>query len=99
MRRTILIKKSAYYLKAFLFCTSILLNLSLFSQKRTDTSYTYIAYYDVQGQDAPEGQPNSKPTWFGSSFDFATFELDSRNLGRTRSLRTLKGLRAGCHNL
>lgn len=77
MGKVIFIKNSAYNLKTILFCTFILFNLSLFSQRKTDTSYTYIAYYNVQGQDVPQGQPASKPIWFSSSFDYATFEFSN----------------------
>ena len=77
MKKIILINNSTHNLKVFLLSTLLLLTLSVFSQKRTDTSYSYIPYYDVQGQDAPQGQANQKTYWFGSSFDYATFEFSN----------------------
>ncbi len=96
MRKTILLNNFSFSLKFFSLCTLLFLNLSLLSQKRTDTSYTYIPNYDIQGQDAPKGQANSKTYWFGSSFDYATFEFSNilkANLNNKKELQRQENAR------
>ena len=73
----IILLNNSIYLKVFFLCTLLLLNLSLFSQKRTDTSYTHIPYYNIEGQDAPQSYARPKTYWFSSSFDYATFEFSN----------------------
>lgn len=83
-------------MKILLVFTFLLLNLSLFSQKRTDTSYTYIPYYNIEGQDTPKGQPNQKTYWFGSPFDYATFEFSNilkANLNNKKELQRQENAR------
>ncbi len=61
------------FLLVFLFVNNL-----LFSQKKIDTSYTYIPYYGIVGKDAPPGYLNEKNTngfYWGSSFDYAVFEF------------------------
>jgi len=75
MKTTILLHSFSLSLKIFFLCIPMLSTLSLFSQKRTDTSYTSIPYYDIEGQDAPKGYERPRFTYFNSSFSYATFEF------------------------
>ena len=77
MGKTILLNNFTYSLRIIILCTLLLINLSIFSQKTTDTSYTYIPYYNIEGQDAPQGYARPKTYWFSSSFDYATFEFSN----------------------
>lgn len=77
METNTLLNLFSFRVNLFLLSISILLSLPLFSQKRTDTSYTYIPYYNIEGQDAQQGYSKTKTYWFGSSFDYATFEFSN----------------------
>ena len=66
------------YLKFIIVSILILSNISLFSQRKNDTSYVYIPYDNVEGQDAPKGYANTNNGnnfFWGSTFDYAVFEF------------------------
>ena len=86
----IILLNNSIYLKVFFLCTLLLLNLSLFSQKRTDTSYRYIPYYNIEGKDAPQGYERPQYYWFSSSFNYAIFEFSNileANLNNKKELQ------------
>lgn len=65
-------------IKIFFTLVIILSTLSASSQKKSDTSYTYIPYDNIEGQDAAQGFANSNKQssfFWGSSFDYAVFEF------------------------
>lgn len=65
------------YLKPIIAVLLILLNISLYSQKKNDTSSVYIPYDNIEGQDATKGYANNntKNLFWGSTFDYAVFEF------------------------
>lgn len=66
------------YLKPIIAVLLFLLNISLYSQKKNDTSSVYIPYDNIEGQDAPQGYANNNNAnsfFWGSTFDYAVFEF------------------------
>ncbi len=75
-KKSFIVEKIMHFLKIFQFSILILINLTLFAQKDSYSSYINIDS-DIFGQEAQENRLKSSSFFYGSSFDYAVYEFSN----------------------